>query len=91
MREYQIEVDVPSIVQHGVSVGEIADVLDEVTRNPAAGFHVDRGQEYLVRGLARAVDTDDLESAVVRVVDGVPLTVGDLATVNLGAEPKRGT
>ena len=27
---------------------------------------------------------------MVRVVDGVPLTVGDVATVTLGAEPKRG-
>lgn len=90
VREYQVEADVPALVQHGVSVGEIAEVLGEVTRNPAAGFHVDRGQEYLVRGLARAVDEEDLRSAVVRVVDGVPLTVGDVATVTLGAEPKRG-
>ena len=90
VREYQIEVDVPALVQHGVSVGEIAEVLEEVTRHPAAGFHVDRGQEYLVRGLARAQDADDLGEAVVRVVDGVPLTVGDLATVVVGAEPKRG-
>jgi len=90
LREYQVQADVSALVQHGVSIGEIADVLDEVTRNPAAGFHVDQGQEYLVRGLARAVDATDLESAVVKVVDGVPLTVGDLATVIVGAEPKRG-
>jgi CzcA family heavy metal efflux pump len=90
LREYQVQADVPALVQHGVSIGEIADVLGEVTRNPAAGFHVDQGQEYLVRGLARATDADDLESAVVKVVDGVPLTVGDLATVIVGAEPKRG-
>jgi CzcA family heavy metal efflux pump len=90
VREYQVEVDVPSLVQHGVSVGDIAAVLEEVSRNPAAGFHVDRGQEYLVRGLARALDADDLASAVVKVVDGVPVTVADLATVRVGAEPKRG-
>lgn len=90
LREYQVQVDVPSLVQHGVSVGRIADVLEEVTRDPAAGFHVDQGQEYLVRGLARAVDAEDVEAAVVEVVDGVPLTVGDLATVIVGSEPKRG-
>lgn len=90
VREYQVEVDIAAMVQYGVSVGRIADVLDEVTRDPAAGFHVDRGQEYLVRGLARAVDAADLASAVVRVDHGVPLTVGDLATIRVGAEPKRG-
>lgn len=90
VRQYQVEVDVPSLVQHGVSIEEIADVLGDVTRDPAAGFHVDRGQEYLVRGLARASDADDLRAAVVRVVDGVPLTVGDLASVSVDAEPQRG-
>jgi CzcA family heavy metal efflux pump len=90
VREYQIEIDPPALVQYGVSIGEIARVLEEVSANPAAGFHVDRGQEYLVRGLARALDADDLAAAVVRMVDGVPITVADLASVRVGAEPKRG-
>ncbi|NNF05960.1 MAG: efflux RND transporter permease subunit, partial [Candidatus Eisenbacteria bacterium] len=90
VREYQVEVKVPALLQHGVSIEELAGVLNRVTRNPAAGFHVDRGQEYLVRGLARAERAEDLQAAVVRITDGVPLTVGDLADVKVGAEPKRG-
>lgn len=91
VREYQVEVDVPALLQHGVRIEEIADALERSTRSPAAGFHVDRGQEYLVRGLARAGGADDLAAAIVREIDGVPLTVDDLAEVRVGAEPQRGT
>jgi CzcA family heavy metal efflux pump len=91
VREYQVELDPLALAQRSVSVDELAERLGEVTQNPAAGFHVDQGQEYLVRGLGRARGVQDLASAVVRVEGGVPITVGDVGAVRVGAEPKRGT
>ena len=46
-----------------MSIAEVADALEGATRNPTAGFHVDRGQEYLVRGLGRARTVEDLRAA----------------------------
>ena len=91
VREYQIEADPAALTLHGVSLNEVTATLRRASSSPAAGFHVDGEQEYLVRGLARARGTEDLSAAVVRVRNGVPLTVGDLATVGVGPEPKRGT
>ncbi|HWO56085.1 MAG TPA: efflux RND transporter permease subunit [bacterium] len=91
VREFQIELEPARMIQHGLGVEEVAHALEEASAHPAAGFHIDQGQEYLVRGLARARHVDDLAAAVVRVRDGVPLRVGDLGTVREGAEPKRGT
>lgn len=90
VREYQAEVEVPALLQHGVSVEEIAEALSRATGNPAAGFYVDRGQEYLVRGQARARTVEDLADALIHVNDGVPLVVRDVARVRIGAAPKRG-
>lgn len=91
VREFQVEVDPSVLTLHGVALEEVAGSLRRASRNPAAGFHVDAGQEYLVRGLGRARGAEDLASAVVRVRGGIPLQVGDLARVGVGAEPKRGT
>jgi CzcA family heavy metal efflux pump len=91
VREHQVELSPAALVQHSVSVQEVVRALEEATASPAAGFHVDRGQEYLVRGLGRARGAADLGATVVRVTDGVPLRVRDLGTVTEGAEPKRGT
>jgi Cu/Ag efflux pump CusA len=52
---------------------------------------VDRGQEYLVRGLGRERTVEDQRAAMVQVTDGVPLMVGDVSTVREGTEPQRGT
>lgn len=91
VREFQVELDPSKLIQHRVTVDEVCEVLGGVTHSPAAGFHVDRGEEFLVRGLGRANDLDDLRSTTVRVYDGVPLRITDLGIVREGAEPKRGT
>lgn len=91
VREFQVELDPATLVHHGVTIDEVVEALSESSHNPAAGFHVDQGQEYLVRGLGRARHVDDLVPAPVRVVDGLPLRVGDLSTVREGPEPQRGT
>jgi CzcA family heavy metal efflux pump len=91
VREYQVEVDPEAMVRHGVSLDELVTVLEEAGANPAAGFHVATGQEYLVRGLGRARSEADLRAAVLAVRNGIPTTVEDVATVTVGAEPRRGT
>lgn len=91
VREYLVELDPAAVVQAGISVEEIVSALDAASAVPAAGFHVDGGQEYLVRGLGRARSTDDLAGTVLRVRNGVPLRLGQIAAVKLSAEPARGT
>ncbi|MEW5874499.1 MAG: efflux RND transporter permease subunit [Candidatus Zixiibacteriota bacterium] len=91
VREFQIELDPSRLIQHQVSVEEVVEALSGATGSAAAGFYVDQGQEYLVRGVGRARHVSDLATAPVRVRDGVPLRVGDLGVVREGAEPKRGT
>ncbi len=91
VREYQVEADPLALAQRGITIDELTQALSQASRSSAAGFHVDRGQEYLVRGIGRALNASDLASTVVRTENGVPVTVGDVATVREGAEPQRGT
>ena len=91
VREYQVEVDPELMTLQGVTLENVTDTLRGASLNPAAGFHVEGGQEYLVRGLGRARGVEDLAAAVIEVRDGFPVTVADLAEVGIGAEPVRGT
>jgi CzcA family heavy metal efflux pump len=91
LREYLVELDPAALVEAQVSVEEIVAALDEASAVPAAGFHVDGGEEYLVRGRGRAVSVADLEATVLRVERGVPLRLGRLASVREAPEPARGT
>ncbi len=91
VREYLVELDPAAVVQAAISVEEIVAALEEASAVPAAGFHVDAGQEYLVRGLGRARTASDLAATVLRVRDGVPLRLSQVASVREAPEPARGT
>jgi CzcA family heavy metal efflux pump len=91
IRQLQVTVHPTALVQNGVALGGVVDAVARASRSPAAGFHVEGGQEYLVRGLGRARGPEEVAAAVVGVEDGIPLRVGDLAEVAWGPEPARGT
>ncbi len=91
VREIQVELNPASLAQHGTTLNDVTDAVAAASANPAAGFHLAQGQEYLVRGLGRVRTLDDVASTPIRVVDGVAVTVGAVAEVRNGVEPRRGT
>lgn len=91
VRQYEVEADPLALAQRGLTVDDLVEALSGASRASAAGFHVDRGQEYLVRGLGRARGAADLSSTVLGLENGVPVTVGDVAAVREAPEPQRGT
>ena len=48
------------------------------------------GREYMVRGRGYVKTTKDLEQAVLKAENGTPVRLGDVATVTLGPEMRRG-
>jgi CzcA family heavy metal efflux pump len=91
IRQLQVTVEPSALAQYGVALADVLEAVARASRSPAAGFHVEGGQEYLVRGLGRARSPGAVGAAVVRVRDGVPLRVADVAEVSWGPEPARGT
>jgi CzcA family heavy metal efflux pump len=91
VREYLVELDPAAVTQARISVADVVEALEGGSASPAAGFHVDQAQEYLVRGLGRARSSGDLAATVIRTEAGVPLTVGQVASVREAPEPARGT
>lgn len=91
VREYLVELDPAAVVQAGLSVGEVVEALRQASALSAAGFHVDGGEEYLVRGLGRARSAADLAATVLRTRAGIPLRLAHVATVREAPEPARGT
>jgi CzcA family heavy metal efflux pump len=91
VREVQVEVEPAALAARGLPLAELVDALARAGASPAAGFHVDAGEEHLVRAATRARHAADFASALVRSGAGGPLTVADVARVADGDEPKRGT
>jgi CzcA family heavy metal efflux pump len=91
IRQLQVTVRPAALAQYRIPLSQVLDSLAVASRSPAAGFHVEGGQEYLVRGLGRARSPEEIAATVVSVSDGIPIRIGQLADVAWGAEPARGT
>lgn len=90
VQEYQIDVDPDALRKYGISIGDVAEVIAKSNRDVGAQTIEINQAEYLVRGLGYIKSLKDIELAVVKEVNNVPIRVEQLASVQLGAAPKRG-
>jgi CzcA family heavy metal efflux pump len=90
MKQYQVLVDPARLASYGLSLDEVTEAVGASNANASGGFLERPHEEYLIRARARAHTVDDLARSVVAVRDGVPILVGNVATVKEGAALKRG-
>lgn len=90
VKQYVVELDPARLAGLAMTADEVARALEHGSGNATGGLLVRGPQETLIRAIGRAGSVDDLARTVVTVRDGVPVTVGDLGRVGLGAAPKRG-
>lgn len=89
-KQYQVQVLPQRLASYGIAVNEVIRAVRETNENTSAGFYQEGGQEYLIHGLGRAADVNDIGNTVVKLVDGQPILVKDLARVIIAPALKRG-
>ena len=89
-QEYQVDVRPEDLRAYGVTVGELFDAVSR-TNLPAAGGVIQKNNaEYIVRGVGWIKDKSDIENSTVKEINGVPIYVKTVATVQLGTGYRRG-
>ncbi len=89
-KQFQVQVDPRWLREYNVSMRDVETALTEANQNSSAGFRVSGGQEYLVQGVGRVHNADEIGAVVVAAREGRPILVRDIATVKIGAAIKRG-
>ena len=89
-RQLQVTVRPTVLAQNDLPLADVIDAVARSSRSLAAGFHVEAGEEHIVRVRSRARSPEEVAAAVVRVDGGIPLRVGDVADVEWGPAPARG-
>ena len=90
--EYQINVRQDALRLYDLSVDDVTRAAAQAHSTASAGYLANvQGIEIPVRQAARVRSTSDIEDTIVKFVDGSPITVGQVADVNLGPAPPRGT
>ncbi|HSG29376.1 MAG TPA: efflux RND transporter permease subunit, partial [Candidatus Krumholzibacterium sp.] len=90
VREYQVDVDPDALKAYGLGLAEVFNAvrmsnIDIGARN----IEINR-VEYIVRGIGFIKSVSDIEASVIRERDNLPIRIGDVATVTLGPQMRRG-
>lgn len=87
--EYQVDVEPEALRAYGVTVGELYDAVSRSNRPAGGGVVQKNNAEYIVRGVGWIRAKADIENTVVKEVNGTPVYVKTVATVQLGTQFRR--
>ena len=89
-KQYQILAEPQKMDIYGITMNELAQIGRTFSANSAGGFIRDYGNEYVLRGMARTNDLEELGATFVKTVNGKPVVVSDVAEVTIGSAVKLG-
>lgn len=90
VRSFEVIPDNMRMVARAVSMEELTKALQSNNRNDGAGRLTQGEESMFVRAEGRIVDLDDVRTIVVAERNGIPITVGDVADVRIGALTRYG-
>ncbi len=89
-RQFQVNLDPNKLAAYQVPIGSVLGAV-KAASNEAGGRLLElSGREYMVRGRGYAKTVEDLQNAVLKASNGTPVRLGDVASVTLGPELRRG-
>ncbi|HKI37569.1 MAG TPA: CusA/CzcA family heavy metal efflux RND transporter [Gemmataceae bacterium] len=89
-KQYQVRIDPDNLIKYGLTFDQVVEAVEKNNRNVGGGSIRQNSQALLVHGLGRVANVEQIRNVVVTARDGVPVTVGDVAAVQVGHEVRRG-
>ncbi len=89
-KQYQVLADPVKMKHFGVTLNELLQACESSNQNASGGFINDHGNEYIVRGMVRTGNLEELGNVVVKTVGELPVKISDVAELKIAASPKIG-
>ena len=88
--DYQVVVSNDVLTQYHLDMSDISRVLKANNNDTGGRIVLQNGYEWIVSAKGYLKDLDDIRSLVVKSDGGVPLTIGDIARVEVTTSMRRG-
>jgi copper/silver efflux system protein len=91
VKQYQVEVDPQRLGAFRIPVMKVVEAIGAHNADVGARVIEMGGREYMIRGLGYLRTVSEIENvALGATMDGTPIRIGDVATVQVGPAPRRG-
>lgn len=90
LKEYEVAVDPDKLKSMSVTMAEIFEAL-EVNNENTGGAYIDKKPNaYYIRGVGMVNELDEIKKIVVKVENGLPILIRDVANVQYGSAIRYG-
>lgn len=89
-KQYQILANPAKMNYYGVSLSELVHTCSGMNENSTGGVLNEFSNEYLIRGMVKTSNIDDLGKSVVKVRDNYTVKIEDVAKITIGSAPRIG-
>lgn len=83
-KQYQILAKPEKMRYYDVLLAELMKVAKGTNSNASGGLINEYGQEYIIRATGRSMDVNDIGNSVVKIREGKPVKIKDVAEVKIG-------
>ena len=89
-KQYQILASPQKMNFYGITLTELLEASEQANGNSSGGFVNEFGNEYIVRGMGRTSDIEELAKSVIKTSNGRTVKIEDVAEIKIGPAPKIG-
>ncbi len=90
VKQYQIMISPEKLSSYKISLNEVMKAAEQSNENSSGGSYMDSGSEYLIRGIGRVQNIEDIKNSVVAVRGGVPVLMKNISDIKIGPSIKIG-
>ncbi len=91
VKQYEIAVNPERLRGMGLTLSDIFSALEKNNENTGSAYFDKKPTAYFIRGIGLVKTIEDIEKIVVKTgANGIPLLIGDIATVQFGSATRYG-
>lgn len=90
VKQYQVNVDPSKLLGHAVTMDDVVRAVRASNQEVGGRVIEIAGHEQVIRGRGYVKSPEDIGAAPIKVVNGTPIRVRDVAQVSLGPDSRRG-
>jgi cobalt-zinc-cadmium resistance protein CzcA len=90
VKQYEVSLDNDKLNSFNITIPEIFTALEKNNANTGGSYIEQRNNAYFIRGVGLVKNISDIEHIAVKTVNGIPVLIRDVATVQYGSATRYG-
>src|SRR6267378_3435676 len=90
VKQYQVDLDPNALVAYNIPLSEVVNAIKMSNADVGGRIFEVATTEYFIRGRGYIKKIEDIENVVLKVENGTPVYLKNIATVHLGGDIRRG-